>query len=268
MTTLDRFETGRQATEDREIVPVALPEPGMSMEQDTEWCVVNVDDEWRQIRFHDYDEVYRVPGLYERVFYDVLKCNSPATVCRLLHSELRRQDRAPATLRVFDVGAGNGMVGEELVEMGVATVVGADIIEEARMAAERDRPEVYEEYVVTDLANISDRERALLQTFEFNCLTCVAALGFGDIPPEAFTEAYNLVEDGGFVAFNIKETFLDKNDTSGFSTLIREMMDREVLAVQAQKRYQHRLATNGDPLYYVAVVGQKRKDVAFEVGAN
>ena len=36
-----------------------------------------------------------------------------------------------------------------------------------------------------------------LEAQHFNCLTMIAALGFGDIPPEAFTVAYNFIEDGG-----------------------------------------------------------------------
>jgi hypothetical protein len=36
-------------------------------------------------------------------------------------------------------------------------------------------------------------------------MTSVAALGFGDIPPEVFESAFELVEDGGWAAFTIKE---------------------------------------------------------------
>ena len=43
-------------------------------------------------------------------------------------------------------------------------------------------------------------------------MTSVAALGFGDVPPEVFTAAFDLVEDGGWVAFTIKEDFLDGGD--------------------------------------------------------
>ena len=42
-----------------------------------------------------------------------------------------------AQLRVLDVGAGNGMVGEELDRMGAKHIVGVDIIPEAAEAAQR-----------------------------------------------------------------------------------------------------------------------------------
>ena len=51
---------------------VALPEAGLSMTQDAEWCVVRADGHWRQIRFHDYGDLYSVPGLYEKVIYEIL----------------------------------------------------------------------------------------------------------------------------------------------------------------------------------------------------
>ena len=145
--------------------------------------------------------------------------------------------------------------------MGVESVVGVDIIDAAADATERDRPGIYEDYVVTDMANLSDRQRSLMETFEFNCLTCVAALGFGDIPVGAFVEAFNLIADGGSIAFNIKEDFLNGKDTSGFSRLIQTMTDLDVLSIRSRKRYRHRFSTSGDPLFYAAMVGIKRRGI-------
>ena len=45
----------------------------------------------------------------------------------------------------------------------------------------------------------------------------VAALGYGDIPPQAFAEAFNLISDHGWVAFNIKDRFLQE-EKSGSNT--------------------------------------------------
>jgi predicted TPR repeat methyltransferase len=200
-------------------------------------------------------------GLDERLFCGILKCCSPAIVRQLLEDVIEDADSAPGDLRVLDLGAGNGMVGEELAELGAQTILGVDILEAAAAAAKRDRPDVYEEYVVADMAHLSERQSAWLGTFDFNCLTCVAALGFGDIPPDAFTEAYNLVETGGLVAFNIKEEFLNGKDTSGFSELIKAMCDDGTVDVKKRVRYQHRLSISGEPLYYVAMVGAKRSNI-------
>jgi SAM-dependent methyltransferase len=241
---------------------VALPESSLSLTQDAEWCVVCVGDEWRQIRFHDYDELYSIPGLYEKVIYDILRCDSPHTVCSLLEAEIVASETPAERLRVLDLGAGNGMVGEELAGMGAACIVGVDIIEEAAEAAERDRPGLYDTYYVVDMAELNEGQRRELATCHFNALTCVAALGFGDIPPRAFAAAYNLVCRGGWIAFNIKEDFLTDRDRSGFAGLVQSMLHSGALELRRRRRYRHRLATNGDPLYYTAIVGVKRREVA------
>lgn len=240
---------------------VALPEPGLLLDQDEEWCVYRTSGGWQEIRFHDYAEVFEVPGLYEHLFYDILRCQSPVTIRRFLQEQLAAAGVSPAELRVLDLGAGNGMVGEELRGLGVDFIVGVDIIEEARRALERDRPGVYRDYLVADMKKLSRQERERLESCRFNALTCVAALGFGDIPPDAFAEAFRLVERGGWVVFNIKSEFLEGSDSSGFSRLIQRMTDNGTLRVCAQKRYRHRLATNGEPLDYVAIVGLKDREL-------
>jgi len=89
----------------------------------------------------------------------------------------------------------------------------------------------------------------------------VAALGFGDIPPKAFVEAFNLISESGWVAFNVKETFLDNSDTSGFSKLIRELLFSEYLDLYHLQRYRHRFSLEGEPLYYFALGGKKNGHV-------
>jgi len=121
-------------------------------DQDEEFCEVALHGETRRIRFHDYHELYAIPGLYEQLFYEKLKCDSPHTIATLLDEQL--DDDAAADLRVLDVGAGNGMVGEELDRMGAEHIVGVDIIEEAAEAAQRDRPGVYDDYFVVDLTDV------------------------------------------------------------------------------------------------------------------
>jgi SAM-dependent methyltransferase len=225
--------------------------------QDTEWCEVTVDGEQRTIRFHDYHEIYNVPGLYEQIFHEHLRCASPQEVVGLLAEQLAAAGVDPGGLDALDVGAGNGLVGEQLDRLGVRSIVGVDIIEEAAAAAGRDRPSVYADYVVCDLTALDDDQRARLG--EPALLTTVAALGFDDIPPEAFTTAYDAAAPGAWVAFNIKADFLDEAaDESGFRKLIRGMVRDGSLEVLATRRYVHRLNIAGEPLEYVAVVGRKR----------
>lgn len=232
-----------------------------ALAQDEEFCDLEIDGERRRIRFHDYADIYGVPGLYEHLFYELLECCSPRTVADLLTDQVRATGADPAKLRVLDLGAGNGMVAEALVERGVGEVVGVDIVPEAGLAVERDRPGLYAEYYVCDLLEPPRRIRRALEDTRFDALSSVAALGFGDVPPAVFRQAFDLVDDGGWIAFTIKEDFLSDSDGSGFSRLVRDMVDAGELELSAQRRYRHRLSVTGEPLHYVATVGRKRERV-------
>jgi len=215
-----------------------------------------------KIRLHEYDRLYRIPGLYEQVVYERLRCQSPSTVTDVLKYSLSQSDQRLNELRVLDLGAGNGIVGEELKKHGVSRLIGIDIIPGARDATERDRPGVYDAYYVMDLCSLTVEEREEIASWSMECLISVAALGFGDIPPQAFLEAFNLISKQGWVAFNIKETFLDRSDDSGFSMLIRELISSKYLDLYHLQRYRHRFSLEGEPLYYFALGGKKNDDVS------
>ncbi|HEX2300471.1 MAG TPA: methyltransferase domain-containing protein, partial [Pseudonocardiaceae bacterium] len=151
---MDRRES-HEAVIDRCAGPdirIAMPELSRRYEQDTEWCVVYLDGQWQEIRFHDYGQIYAIEGLYERLFYDILECRSPDVLSAAFGKQLQRSAIAPGDLRVLDLGAGNGIMGEKLAELGVGSVVGVDILPEAQRAAQRDRPGVYAEYHVLDMS--------------------------------------------------------------------------------------------------------------------
>ncbi len=229
--------------------------------QDEVYFDVLSEESRQRIRLHDYDQIFAVPGLYEQVVYDRLKCQSPETVVEALRYSVSQSNQGLNELRVLDLGAGNGMAGEELKKQGVSRLIGVDIIPEAQAAAERDRPGVYDDYYVMDFCSLSDLERDQLKSWACDCLISVAALGFGDIPAPAFLEAFNTIGKDAWVAFNVKETFLDRSDDSGFSQLIRELIFSEYLDLYRLERYRHRFSIEGEPLYYFALAGKKTGDV-------
>ena len=111
------------------------------------------------------------------------------------------------------------------------------------------------------LNNMSDKDIEEVKFWNLNALISVAALGFGDIPPQAFVQALNLIDKEGWVAFNIKETFFYNTDKTGFSILIRELIFSEFLKINHLERYRHRLSIEGNPLYYFTVICWKNADV-------
>jgi len=241
---------------------IQFPKPESSrLTQDESWFYLQDEDDHRKIRFHDYDEIYKVPGLYEQIFYDRLKCSSPSKVAAILESAVIHSEANLTELRVLDFGAGNGMMGEELKKHGVARLVGVDIIPEAYDATVRDRPGLYDAYYVEDFTNLDAKVREDIASWQCDCMVTVAALGFGDIPTRAFIEAFNIIKQKGWVAFNIKESFFDSRDKTGFSNLIRELIFSEYLDVYHIERYRHRLSIEGEPLFYFSIAGRKNGDV-------
>ncbi|MDT8383131.1 MAG: methyltransferase domain-containing protein [Gammaproteobacteria bacterium] len=248
---------------------IQFPRSGaFNLNQDEAYFYLQGSAGQRKMRLHDYAEIYQLQGLYEQVFYDRLKCTSPNKVTAILESSVRQSQDNFTELRVLDLGAGNGLMGEELKKHGVSRLIGVDIIPEAYEATIRDRPGLYDAYYVEDFTALSDEKKQDIESWQCDCLVTVAALGFGDIPTRAFIEAFNIIKPKGWVAFNIKESFFDTRDSTGFSTMIRELIFSEYLDVYHIERYRHRLSIEGEPLYYFAIACRKNADVPLEFLAS
>lgn len=239
---------------------VKLP-AGPQRSQDEETVLVRHNGRMEELRLHEYARIFSIPGLYEMVVHDMLDCRSPEQVTAMMADEWSRLGRAPGDLRVLDVGAGNGVVGELLAKKGVGCLVALDNISEARSAAERDRPGVYSDYLTADLTDLEPGDVERLTGYGLNALTCVAALGFGDIPAAAFAQALNLTADGSLIAFTINEEFLEPEADGGFAGFIHDLEDDGLLEIRQRERFRHRRAVSGESLHYVAVVGLKEGPV-------
>jgi len=241
---------------------ITFPVGITGLDQDEEWFEYNTEDgERRRLRIHDYDELFSVPGLYEALVYDKLECRSPDELAEALRTSLARADTPTSALRVLDLGAGNGIVAEHLREIDASHIVGLDLLPEARMSAERDRPNVYDDYIVADLTDLSSEQAKQLRGHELNTLVTVAALGFGDIPPRAFAEAFNSITTPGWVGLTIKKDFLEQDDPTGFCAFFRDLVDRGVVEMVERRAYRHRLSVAGDPIFYEVVVVEKKRDI-------
>jgi len=244
----------------RNLLEVSFPTTLQGLDQNEEWFEVEHEGRRHRSGLHDYAAIYGISGLYESLVYQALKCRSPEQVIRPLEMALTAHEESPQDLRVLDLGAGNGIVGELLRQVGVRKIVGIDILPEAATAAKRDRPQVYDDSIVADLGKPRPATERRLRAFAPNCLVTVAALGFGDIHPEAFVRAFNLLTPGGWLAMCIKDRFLEEDDESGFGTLVRKMAGDGTLDVLHRKRYVHRLSITGEKYHYVAVIARKQRD--------
>ena len=209
----------------------------------------------RRMAFHDYPAIYAEPGLYERVFIEELGMRSTFEVVRLFGEALRRQGLDPADQRVLDVGAGNGIGGEELRALGVGSVVATDLEPAAATAAARDRPGVYDEFVVADLATDANH----FARYGLTAVVALSAIGPGHVPPDALRRTLDLLGPGGLYAFAVMPALLPGSDdeaghATGYPDYLSELLAQsEELAREA---YVHRRQADGSPHDAVALVGR------------
>jgi hypothetical protein len=232
------------------------------LSQDREYCEVLHEGQWQRIRFHDYDSIYRLPGLYEQIFYESLQCRSHDRLSQMLADALAEHGESINDLRMLELGAGNGVVGEKMRARGVQALAGLDISAVAREAALRDRPGVYDDYHVLDLTSLDEAQSKRLRAYRPNCLLAVASLGFGDIPPQALTAAINLVAAGGWVAMNVKHEFVANASPDSYGALLRGLVANGMLEICSYHIYTHRMSVDGRRLHYAALVSRKIADAA------
>lgn len=164
------------------------------------------------------------------------------------------------------MGAGNGIVASEIKKqlgVRVGSLVWTDILPEAHQAALRDRPDIYNQYIVADL--MDERQQEWFGKDRFAVMVSCAALGpgWGDMPVQALLGAIKLVANGGLVAITINERWLGKGDeTTLWGGLIamldgRRSEDWKGLRELDRKRYKHRLDVRGKWIWYMAIVFEK-----------
>jgi len=243
---------------------IYVPENREDFEQGEEQIIVNYKDDNEKICFHDYDKIYNIPGLYEEVFQNRMQCRTPDVIIETLEEMAEKyQEFFNNGLRIFELGAGNGVIGERLSRLNCEFLYGVDIIPEAKKAAMRDRPETYSDYHIIDMCSPDKCDMEDLRGLDFNTLIIGSALGFNDIPPEALINAFNLIADDGIIIFNIKDDYVSDDDYSGFNVLIKTLED-ECMDNFRSRLYCHRKLLNGSSVYYRAISGQKIKDLVLD----
>jgi hypothetical protein len=224
--------------------------------QGEERFVLHHGDETREVVLHDYATVYSVPGLYEEVVQQRLQCASPATVADALIEAGATVGTAPGDLRAFDLGAGNGVVGEEMVARGVTVVVGADGIGEARDAAHRDRPGMYAHYLVGERLDGAEVAR-LVREEHLTALVAAGAVGEGHVPVDALGELWSTFPPGSVLALTLKDGGPETgdHDVADVDAMLAGFDDTTVVV---RRRFRHRFSMAGAELTYLVLAAVRR----------
>jgi hypothetical protein len=210
------------------------------------------------VHLHDYERLYRVPGLYEHVVQELLACRSPQVAADALADALTALGRPPSEVVLLDFGAGTGIVGELAREIGISRIVGLDPLDAARVACLRDRPGVYRDYLVGDLAAPRPELLRTLEGHGPTALISAGALGGTHASSAALANALSLLATGGPAVLTIDERWTRAGAPGGFHTLLARLLASDQLRLLRRSRFQHRLSTSGNPIHYELIVVVKR----------
>jgi trans-aconitate methyltransferase len=171
----------------------------------------------------------------------------------MLAGAARRLGRSAESVRVLDLGAGNGISGEALAARGLSPVVAIDIEPAARAAALRDRPGTYHTYLTADLLALSATEASAVRALTPNALACVGAIGLDHVPPAALPAALELLGGDALLAYTLAARTA-ATDGAEISNRLDALADDWLIEELARERYRHRLSVTGRPIWWEAVV--------------
>ncbi len=218
------------------------------------------DGRVEELRLHDYERLYALPGVYEQIVHDRLGCRSPAELAALLARAADDVGWPRAQVRVLDIAAGNGVSGEALAAAGLRPVVGTDIVSAAREAALRDRPGLYDSYLILDLLRLTDAERTSVSAHRANALSCVAPVGdqASELPGAALVAAAGLLAPDALVVYlhDPHRSSPDVVTPDLWAAGLGERIDARELT---RRRYVHRYTVNGAPVEMDGVVWRIRR---------
>ena len=240
---------------------VRIPEEVNDLLIHEEFFYLKQNGEERQIKLHDYPEMYRIPYLYQYMM-ERLQYQSHTVLSTLLINQVTQAGGNVEDLIVLEVGAGSGMVGKALVDLGVKSITGIDIVPEAVEAAQREYPGVYENYYVEDLMNLTETTQNALTKRGFNCMVCGSALGFNHIPAEAWAQAFNVITPNGWVAFNVQKELWEDKSEAYFLAWHSWVEEKHLFKMTQMHDYQHRLYLDGRPLDFVAIIAAKQGNIS------
>ncbi|NEO98486.1 MAG: hypothetical protein F6K58_07375 [Symploca sp. SIO2E9] len=243
---------------------VKFPITNNKLRREDEYFIIIQNEQEQRLRIQDYSKIYTIPGLYEYVLIDLLKLKSHEVISKLLIDEVVKSQSYAAELSILELAAGVGLVGKSLKDKGVKSIVGVDLIQEAAEAVKRDRPDAYDRYYVEKLPHVTEEIQKELENYKFNCLVCASALT-GGLPGSAFAFAYNLISDGGWIAFNIRDNLINTQSNHNSGRMIATIIKEGILKVAIKESYQHRISVTGDPLQEIALIGLKMRNIPLEI---
>lgn len=143
---------------------------------------------WARIYDRELDKFYRV---------------SPINSAQTLAQFLPQKDAI-----ILDAGAGTGMVGEALAELGYTQIVGVDLSEEMLEIARKKQ--VYRDLY---LGNLEDESLKIFDKESFDAIISVGVFTFGHVHPQALNNLSSLLKSGGYFLLTVREDYYNTNES-------------------------------------------------------
>ncbi len=160
-------------------------------------------------------ELYRDWAVsYDETMTSGLGYLSPATAAKLLTANMANKSD-----RILDVGAGTGLVGKQLANLGHGLIDGIDY--SAEMLEQAAATGLYDNLIEADLNTpvaISDRT--------YQGLVCVGTFTYGHVGAGCLDELFRIMKPGGYFVAAIRKTYWQP---AGFADKIEELMAANVM---------------------------------------
>ena len=137
---------------------------------------------------------------YDRDLVQVFGWNAPLQCAAVLARHV------PKEARILDAGAGTGLVGLALAQLGYSRLTAMDL--SAAMLDEARKKKVYQEFLQMVMGEPLDIPSGL-----FDAVICVGALTLGHAPANSLDELVRVTNPGGYVVFNLRP---DHYENGGF----------------------------------------------------
>lgn len=149
------------------------------------WVYSSTNNQELQERYDEWAEAY------DQDLEDDFAWNAPQTAARVLAALV------PKDAPVLDAGAGTGLVGQALAEMGFTSMVAMDLSE--GMLEQARQKGVYRECHRMVLG-----ERLDFDSGQFEGIISVGVFTLGHAPASAFDELIRVTKPGGFIVFSLR----------------------------------------------------------------
>jgi len=212
-----------------------------------------MDGEKKIIGMNDYKTLYSYPFLYEDLYYRVLGCKAHLGVKKILENFLHQELIDPETLNFLELGAGSGTFGELLNDIGIYKVSGLDIFSQAKIAAERDRKNLYQDYFILDLEKLSENDYFNLKRSNFNSIISVSATSL--IPVKGFENALKLLPKGGIFVCHVRNDI--ENTNIIVYNWINQIIEKGIIEEKVRQSCFHRKSIDNRIINAEVIIGVK-----------